>query len=310
MLKKLSGLENKKYAGYCIERDLPTEGDNSFHTINIRPVQQGLTKRYPQDPYRARPAMCIPILPETFHPRSRTPLKLSKPLPWNNCYHPTCYDIRARIPKELRNYSETPRLRSSTPVINQPLIQDEEFYRLLRDGIGEDRVLRILDGTEERPDICIDTSDDPSETCTTFLAKIPGKEDLEADDGFTPVLRIDHNLTNVPEIYNPSELWEDRDLFRRIVHEYQLSRYAPVLLVGPQEPALSKDDITLEPSGDSMEDFGGSGSEASGSYGVRSLPDSDEVSQTPVRRRKSKWRVKSPIKRAITKFIKLVKWQS
>ncbi|KAK0440983.1 hypothetical protein EV421DRAFT_1813354 [Armillaria borealis] len=311
MLQKLSGLESRKYAGYCIEKDPPTEGDGTFHTINIRPVQQGPTKPYPRDHYHARPWMCIPILPETAHPRSRTPLKLSKPLPWGNCYHPTCYDIRARIPKETRNYSETPRLRCSSPTVNIPLMQDEEFCKFLRAGVDEYRALRILNGIEERPDICMDPPDDTSDTCKTFLAKIPGIEDLEADDGFTPVLRIDHVLTNVPEISNPLELWEDRDLFRRVVREYQLSRYGPVLLVGPEGPALddtlSKDDTTLEPSDDSMEDFG-SGSDFSDTYGVRSLPDSDEASQTPARRRKGKWRIKSPIKRAITKFVQFAKW--
>ncbi len=94
-------------------------------------------------------------------------------------------------------------------------MQDEEFCKLLRAGVDEYRALRILNGMEERPDICMDPSDDTSETCKTFLANIPGIEDLEADDGFTPVLRIDHILTNVPEISNPLQLWEDRDLFQR-----------------------------------------------------------------------------------------------
>ncbi|KAK0211146.1 hypothetical protein DFS33DRAFT_1297743 [Desarmillaria ectypa] len=312
MLQKLSGLEGRKYAGYCIEKGPPTEGDSKFHTINIRPVQQGLTMPYLRDPSRTRPGMCIPILPETAHPRSRTPLKLSKPLPWSNCYHPTCYDIPARVPKELRNYSEAPRLRSSSLTINKPLMQDEEHYKLLRAGVDEDRVFRILDGIEQRPDLCMDAPDDTSETCKTFLAKIPGIEELEADNGFIPVLCIDHVLTNAPEISNPLQLWEDRDIFWRVVHEYQLSRYGPVLLVGPQETvlddALVKDDITLEPSEDSMEDFG-SGSDFSDTYGVRSLPDSDKDSQTPTHRRKGKCRIKSPIKRAITKFVQLVKRQ-
>ncbi|KAK0463693.1 uncharacterized protein EV420DRAFT_1745229 [Desarmillaria tabescens] len=311
MLQKLSSLESRKYAGYCIEKDPSTEGDIKFHTISIRPVQQGLTKPYPRDFPRSRPAMCIPILPETAHPRFRTPLKLSKPLPWSNCYHPTCFDIRARVPKEVRNYLQTPRLRSPSPALTKPLLQDEEFYHLLRAGVNEDRILRILDGIEQCPDICMDPPDDTSETCRTFLARIPGIDELEADNGFIPVLRIDHILTNVPEISDPSDLWEDRSLFRRVVREYQLSRYGPVLLVRPEEPilddTLSKDDTTLEPSEDSMEDFG-SGSDFSDTYGVRSLPDSDEVSQTLSHRRKGKWKIKSPIKRAITKFARLVRW--
>ncbi|KAK0196674.1 hypothetical protein F5146DRAFT_1012477 [Armillaria mellea] len=294
MLQKLSGLEGRKYAGYCIEKDPPTEGEGTFHTINIRPVQQGPTKPYPQDHYHARPWMCIPILPETTHPWSRTPLKLSKPLPWSNCYHPTCYDIRARIPKEIRNYSETPRLRSSSPTVNNPLIKDEELRKLLRAGVDEHRVFRILNGIEERPDICTDPPDDTSETCKTFLAKIPGIDDLEADDGFIPVLRIDHILTNVPEISNPLQLWEDRDLFRGVVREYQLSQYGPILRVGPEasvlDDALSKDNATSDPSHDSMKDFG-SGSDYSDTYGVRSLPDTDEAFQTPARRRKGEYQL-------------------
>ncbi|KAK0196693.1 hypothetical protein F5146DRAFT_871429, partial [Armillaria mellea] len=71
----------------------------------IRPVQQGLTKPHPRKPQYSRPAMCVPILPTTTHPESREPVEVSRgPLPWDNCYHPTCYDFFARVPSERRDY--------------------------------------------------------------------------------------------------------------------------------------------------------------------------------------------------------------
>ncbi|KAK0441958.1 hypothetical protein EV421DRAFT_1811052 [Armillaria borealis] len=92
MLRKLDGLQDKKYAGYCLEVINPSEKDSKYYTVHIRPVQQGLTKPHPRKPQHARPAMCVPVLRATAHPRSREPLQVSKPLPWNDCYHPTCYN--------------------------------------------------------------------------------------------------------------------------------------------------------------------------------------------------------------------------
>ncbi len=233
MLQKLDGLKDRVYAGYCVAVRYATTFPNSpltekavlqverrsnegnkFHTAYIRPVQQGLTKPYRdrRKPHYARPAMCIPILPETVHPRSREALQLSKPLPWSNCYHPTCYDVRARIPSERRDYSQLPRVMGFSPQIVKPLAEDARYYRLLQSGLDEDQVLRIMDGQEDAPDTG-DASETDSQSCHMFFANIPGSEEAEEDRIFLPIFRIDHVLSNVPEISDPSQLWEDRDLF-------------------------------------------------------------------------------------------------
>ncbi|KAG7448153.1 uncharacterized protein BT62DRAFT_756008 [Guyanagaster necrorhizus] len=100
MLQKLHGLQDRMYAGSCLMIEGRVNKDNKYHVIDIRPVRQGLTKPHPRKPQHARPSMCVHILPETAHPRSREPLKVLKPLPWNNCYHPTCYDICASVATE------------------------------------------------------------------------------------------------------------------------------------------------------------------------------------------------------------------
>ncbi|KAK0463724.1 uncharacterized protein EV420DRAFT_1104745 [Desarmillaria tabescens] len=212
MLQKLEGLKDKTYAGYCVAVEGRVDEHNKFHTAYIRPVQQGLTKPYSRKPHHARPSMCIPIFPETTHPRSREPLELSKLLPWKNCYHPTRYDLYARVPTEWRDYSQSPRVLGFSPQLVKPLAEDLRYNRLLQSGLDEDRVLRILDGQEPAPDTD-DTSETDNQPCQSFLANIPGSEEPKDDDMFMPVLRIDHVLSNVPEISDPSQLWEDRDLF-------------------------------------------------------------------------------------------------
>ncbi|KAK0211088.1 hypothetical protein DFS33DRAFT_349753 [Desarmillaria ectypa] len=105
MLRRLEVLQDKKYAGYCFEYDVSSEEDPKYYARCIRPVKQGLTKLHTRKFQHARPTICVPILLATAHPRSREPMEVSKPLPWNNCYHPTCYDLCVRIPAELRDHS-------------------------------------------------------------------------------------------------------------------------------------------------------------------------------------------------------------
>ncbi|KAG7448177.1 uncharacterized protein BT62DRAFT_757422 [Guyanagaster necrorhizus] len=70
MLQKLDSVRDRMYAGYCVEVENRIDEDNKFHVVYIQPVQQGLAKPHRRKPYHARPLMCIPILPETAHPRS------------------------------------------------------------------------------------------------------------------------------------------------------------------------------------------------------------------------------------------------
>ncbi len=116
--------------------------------------------------------MCAPILPTIAHPSSREPLEVSKgPLPWDNCYHPTCYDLFARVPSEWRDYLESPCADDSFS-FGIAHDRDIRYRELLRTGLDDDRILRILDGQEDAPDTD-DVSETDSQICKTFLAKIP-----------------------------------------------------------------------------------------------------------------------------------------
>ncbi|KAK0228939.1 hypothetical protein IW262DRAFT_1354010 [Armillaria fumosa] len=156
--------------------------------------------------------MCVPILPATAHPRNREPSGVvNGPLLWENCYHPTCYDYFVRVPMEWRDYLDSPLVYPSY-VVDGAVVEDERYIELLRAGLDDDRILRILDGQEDGPDTD-DSSETDSQVCKTLLAKIPGIDKPEEDSGFVPVLRIDHVLSNVPEICDPSQLHGDVDLF-------------------------------------------------------------------------------------------------
>ncbi|KAG7448162.1 uncharacterized protein BT62DRAFT_1003951 [Guyanagaster necrorhizus] len=116
-------------------------------------------------------------------------------LRWNHCYHPSRRDLYARTPTEWRDYSHSPRVRGFSPRLVKPLAEDVCYSRLVRSGLDDDQVLRILDGQEDAPD----TDDRPetdSQTRQTFLTNIPGRDEPK-DDIFMPVLRIDPVLSNI-----------------------------------------------------------------------------------------------------------------
>ncbi len=114
-----------------------------IHVFSVRPVQQGLTKPHPRKPQHARPTMCIPVLPTTAHPRSRKPLKVSKgPLPWEKCYHPTCYDVWMRIPAEPQYYFQSSSAAGNLSLqLMEAFDEDKLHSKLLRTGLDDDRIL-------------------------------------------------------------------------------------------------------------------------------------------------------------------------
>ncbi|PBK78615.1 hypothetical protein ARMSODRAFT_947574 [Armillaria solidipes] len=313
MLQKLDGVQDRQYAGYTFfDEDTPEEMPK-FQVIGIRLVQQGLTKPHPWKSRHSRPHMCAPISPTTAHPSSREPLDLSRgPLPWDNCYHPTCYDLLARVPSEWRDYYYTPRANFSDSFC-KALDEDERYVELLRAGLDDDRILRILDGQEDAPDTD-DASETDSQICKTFLAKIPGTDKPQEDRIFVPVLRIDHVLSNVPEISDPSRLHGDVDLFQEIVQEYQLARYGSVLLYPPEGPEIDDtsipDNFSMTYSLASTESFSSlpeaPGSDSPDSHELDST--SEESPQVAVPIRKGKWKLKSLFRRAVANFVELVKW--
>ncbi len=124
-----------------------------------------------------------------------------------------------RIPAEPQDYFQSSSAAGNLSLqLMEAFDEDKLHSKLLRTGLDDDRILRILDGQEEAPDT--DVSDDASQTSTDseasqmFLAKVPGCDKLEEDRIFVPVMRFDHVLSNVPEISDPSQLCGDLDLFQ------------------------------------------------------------------------------------------------
>ncbi|KAF8913486.1 hypothetical protein CPB85DRAFT_552096 [Mucidula mucida] len=114
----VQNLACKQYAGYCVQwsAGLP-DPDAAFNRMWLRPIQLGLTKPRPNrmDKFKHKTAdMCIPILPTTDHPLGRTPLPISHPLPWSNCYQPTIDDFDVLVEPQNYEYSDTPRFSSAT----------------------------------------------------------------------------------------------------------------------------------------------------------------------------------------------------
>ncbi|KAK0496998.1 hypothetical protein EDD18DRAFT_1352851 [Armillaria luteobubalina] len=258
--------------------------------------------------------MCVPISPTTAHPRSRTPVELwNGTLPWDNCYHPTCYDL-ARVHSEWRDYFHTPCADCSDSFC-KAFDEDERYGELLRAGLDDDRILRILDGQEDGPDTD-DASETDSQNFKMFMAKIPGIDKLEEEWTFAPVLCIDHVLSNVPEISDPSQLHGDVDLFREIMQEYQLARYGSVLLHPPVEPAdddtsIGSDNFSMVYSGASMESFSSLPEAPSSSPDLHEPDSTSEVSlQVAVPIKTGKWKVESLLQEALADVIKCRKFFS
>ncbi|KAF8912395.1 hypothetical protein CPB85DRAFT_597498 [Mucidula mucida] len=94
----------------------------------LRPIQIGLTKPRPNltDKFKHATAdMCVPILPTTEHPLGRTPLSISLPLPWPNCYQPTVDDFDALVAPQNYDYSNTPHFSFATESAISRYISDD-----------------------------------------------------------------------------------------------------------------------------------------------------------------------------------------
>ncbi len=159
---------------------------------------------------------CVPVFPSTAHPRSREPLQVSKPLPWNNCYHPTCYDICLRIPAEQRDHSQSPYSNCS-PELDKFIGEDMRYRQLLQAGLDDDRILQILDGQEEAPktDVPEDASQTSSESqpARCFSARCRAVINWKISSSCLLYVSIT-SCPNVPEISDPSQLCGDLDIFQ------------------------------------------------------------------------------------------------
>ncbi|KAG7089310.1 hypothetical protein E1B28_011006 [Marasmius oreades] len=79
-----SKLNTKKYVAYVGEREQDVVKPHvPYHSFLFYLVYQGLRRLKDG---RVGPEVCYPVLPNTSHPLSRSPLDPGRPLPWDNCY--------------------------------------------------------------------------------------------------------------------------------------------------------------------------------------------------------------------------------
>ncbi|KAL1937876.1 hypothetical protein VTO73DRAFT_12769 [Trametes versicolor] len=93
-------LQTKKYLVYLdFEMELPFP-NRPWYRYTVLPVAPSLRAEDKAEGYA--PDMCVPILPNTSHPRGRTPLRTEPVFPYDNCYHWVQFqtDIRVRARPE------------------------------------------------------------------------------------------------------------------------------------------------------------------------------------------------------------------
>ncbi|ESK95326.1 hypothetical protein Moror_3898 [Moniliophthora roreri MCA 2997] len=104
-------LETKKYVAYVdLAVGLPTLVA-PYRSYVFYLVHQGLRQNREKG---ITEEMSVPILPNTSHPLSRTPIHPDKPLPWDNCYVSPGFTTGARCPTILLDQVPQTRIEIST----------------------------------------------------------------------------------------------------------------------------------------------------------------------------------------------------
>ncbi|KAF8913496.1 hypothetical protein CPB85DRAFT_552407 [Mucidula mucida] len=198
--------------------------DAAFNRLWLRPIQIGLTKPRPNrmDKFKHKTAdMCIPILPTTEHPLGRTPLPISRPLPWSNCYQPTLDDFDVLVEPQNYDYSVTPRF-SSAADWDIDCYTEEDFKRI------NAMEAECSVGPLEVQDPVVNTSDSDSIESVGDYAPSLG-DDIDAlesilfssvnapmwDKIFTPAIKINSDLGIIKVLSDPVELWDEHATLKR-----------------------------------------------------------------------------------------------
>ncbi|KAK0473073.1 hypothetical protein IW261DRAFT_718525 [Armillaria novae-zelandiae] len=128
VLRACKILKNKTYIACAINLcSFPLPGAK-YVSLTAALVSQGLPN---SDLGRfILPDMSVPISPETCHPGdplSRPPMKLSNPLPWPNCYHPTQATIKCRVQNDTNIGDPWPEPRYKMELATDRLRLDQYF---------------------------------------------------------------------------------------------------------------------------------------------------------------------------------------
>jgi hypothetical protein len=213
----------KTYVGYCSYVSLNsaqelvqglTEREQSsgiparnvmYNEISICPLQHGLTP--PDAALRITEDMCAPVAPESQHPKGRKPIKTNKPLPWSNCYHPTCMDVNVLLSTARVDYTHAFTI-------------DSLDFGWMACYASEDGIAR----QDEDDRDYIDTNDDDSRSYVSSEQSedSPGEDECVATDeddpeNVVPVVAFTPNLDSIGELNSALELEKDIIFLQRYV---------------------------------------------------------------------------------------------
>ncbi|KAF8879868.1 hypothetical protein CPB85DRAFT_445948 [Mucidula mucida] len=232
----VQNLACKQYAAYCVQwsAGLP-DPDAAFNRMWLRPIQIGLTKPRPNrmDKFKRKTAdMCIPILPTTEHPLGRTPLPISRPLPWSNCYQPTMDDFDVLVEPQNYDYSDTPRFSSAADsAITRYTSEDVKRINAMEAEYAvsplevQDPVVNTSDSDsiESVDDYAPSLGDDIDAVENTFFSSVNAPMWNKI---FTPAIKINSDLGVIKVLSDPVELWDEHAALKRIVDECKARRRA------------------------------------------------------------------------------------
>ncbi len=200
--------------------------DAAFNRMWLRPIQLGLTKPRPNrmDKFKHKTAdMCIPILPTTDHPLGRTPLPISHPLPWSNCYQPTIDDFDVLVEPQNYEYSDTPRFSSATDsAVHRYTSEDVKRINAMEAecSIGplgvQDPVVNNntsdSDSIESVGDYAPSLSDDINAVENTLFSSVNAPMWSKI---FTPAIKFNSDLGVIKVLSDPVELWDEHALLKQ-----------------------------------------------------------------------------------------------
>ncbi|KAF8913481.1 hypothetical protein CPB85DRAFT_551941 [Mucidula mucida] len=221
----------KQYAAYCVQwrAGLP-DPDAAFNRMWLRPIQIGLTKPRPNLTDRFKHAtadMCIPILPTTEHPLGRTPLHISRPLPWANCYQPTVDDFDVLVEPQNYDYSKTLHFSSGTDSYVTDYISEDvkrldamvaecSVGALDVQGAAVNNDISDSDSIQSAGDYAPSLSDDIDAVENVLFSSV---NDPMWSKIFTPAIKINSDLGVIKVLSDPAELWDEHAALKRIVDE-------------------------------------------------------------------------------------------
>lgn len=212
-----------------------------FQAFEMEFLRQGLPKSSTER--FLEPAMCTPVMPNTEHPLSRTPLQPEKSLPWPNCYHASFdkADVRVRT-----RYADAElAIRMPFDQVEQHLEyidEDRDRQDQLRDAYeashldsalsrpqvneapNQGQNTEIAEITETNCNIKVETVDGPNDELQDRLpGDVEGEEDIQGNamqefmtmmdetrpSETLPLAEMTYDLSSVSVVEDPEHFFEE-----------------------------------------------------------------------------------------------------